>query len=69
MTEKNRIKNLDDINNLSGILENTKIVIDSKCIDYFNIICDKLVNLGIKNDIIFEVNDKEISVFSLKNLD
>ena len=58
MSEKNiRIKTNDDLN-LSNISSDTKIIIESNCIEKYNTICNQLIKLGFNNDIILEFDDK-----------
>ncbi len=59
MTEKNiRIKKIDDLINLPNIPPDTKIIIESSCIENFDAIRNQLVKQGLNNDIILEFDDK-----------
>ena len=53
-----RIKKIDDFINLSNISQDTKIIIESNCIENFNIFSNQLVKQGLNNDVILEVDDK-----------
>ena len=53
-----RIKETDDLIKLSNISSDTKIIIESSCIENFNIINDELVKHDLNNDVILELDDK-----------
>lgn len=68
-----RIKKIDDLTDLSNISPDTKIILESSCIENFNTISDELVKHGLNNDIILELDDKNkfyniILNFDYKNL-